>query len=65
MLDLRLLHQALTLARHRNFARAAEALHMTQPALSRSIAGMEAALARSSSIARARASRRPRSARCC
>jgi len=44
MLDLRLLHQALTLARHRNFARAAEALHMTQPALSRSIAGMEAAL---------------------
>jgi len=44
MLDLRLLHQALTLARHRNFARAAEALHLTQPALSRSIAGMEAAL---------------------
>jgi DNA-binding transcriptional LysR family regulator len=44
VLDLRLLHQALTLARHRNFARAAEALHMTQPALSRSIAGMEAAL---------------------
>ena len=44
MLDLRLLHQALTLARHRNFARAAEALHMTQPALSRSIAGLEAAL---------------------
>lgn len=41
MLDLRLLHQALTLARHRNFARAAEALHMTQPALSRSIAGLE------------------------
>lgn len=44
MLDLRLLHQALTLARHRNFARAAEALHMTQPALSRSIAGLEASL---------------------
>jgi DNA-binding transcriptional LysR family regulator len=44
MLDLRLLHQALTLARHRNFARAAEALHLTQPALSRSIAGLEAAL---------------------
>jgi DNA-binding transcriptional LysR family regulator len=44
MLDLRLLHQALTLARHRSFARAAEALHMTQPALSRSIAGFEAAL---------------------
>lgn len=44
MLDLRLLHQALTLARHRTFARAAAALHMTQPALSRSIAGLEAAL---------------------
>ena len=44
MLDLRLLHQALVLARHRNFARAAEALHLTQPALSRSIAGLEAAL---------------------
>jgi DNA-binding transcriptional LysR family regulator len=44
VLDLRLLHQALTLARHRNFARAADALHMTQPALSRSIAGLEAAL---------------------
>jgi len=44
VLDLRLLHQALILARHRNFARAAEALHLTQPALSRSIAGLEAAL---------------------
>jgi DNA-binding transcriptional LysR family regulator len=44
VLDLRLLHQALVLARHRNFARAAEALHITQPALSRSIAGLEAAL---------------------
>lgn len=44
MLDLRLLHQALILARHRNFARAAEALHQTQPALSRSIASLEAAL---------------------
>jgi DNA-binding transcriptional LysR family regulator len=44
MLDLKLLDQALTLAKHRNFARAAEALHLTQPALSRSIAGLEAAL---------------------
>ncbi|HSQ09065.1 MAG TPA: LysR family transcriptional regulator, partial [Burkholderiaceae bacterium] len=44
MLDLRLLHQALTLARHRNFARAADALHVTQPALSRSIAGLETSL---------------------
>lgn len=44
MLDLRLLHQALTLARHRNFARTAQALHITQPALSRSIAGLESTL---------------------
>jgi DNA-binding transcriptional LysR family regulator len=44
MLDLRLLHQAVTLASYRNYARAAQALHITQPALSRSIAGMEAAL---------------------
>lgn len=44
MLDLRLLHQAVTLARFRNYARAAQALHLTQPALSRSIAGMEARL---------------------
>ncbi len=44
MLDLRLLQHALTLARYRNFARAAEALHITQPALSRSIAGLEASL---------------------
>jgi DNA-binding transcriptional LysR family regulator len=44
MLDLKLLHQALILARHRNFARAAESLHLTQPALSRSIAGLEASL---------------------
>jgi DNA-binding transcriptional LysR family regulator len=41
MLDLRLLQQALTLAQTRSFARAAEALHLTQPALSRSIAGLE------------------------
>lgn len=44
MLDLRLLHQAITLASYRNYARAAQALHMTQPALSRSIAGLEARL---------------------
>lgn len=44
MIDLKLLHHALTLARHRNFARAAEALDLSQPALSRSIAGLEAAL---------------------
>jgi len=44
VLDLKLLHQALMLERYRNFARAAAALHLTQPALSRSIAGLEAAL---------------------
>jgi DNA-binding transcriptional LysR family regulator len=44
VLDLRLLHQAITLASYRNYARAAQALHMTQPALSRSIAGLEARL---------------------
>jgi len=41
VLDLRLLHQAITLASYRNYARAAQALHLTQPALSRSIAGLE------------------------
>jgi DNA-binding transcriptional LysR family regulator len=41
VLDLRLLHQAVTLARYGNYARAAQALHVTQPALSRSIAGLE------------------------
>jgi DNA-binding transcriptional LysR family regulator len=44
VLDLRLLHQAVTLARYQNYARAAQALHVTQPALSRSIAGLEARL---------------------
>lgn len=44
MLDLKLLRQAVVLAKHRNFARAADALHLTQPALSRSIAGLEAAV---------------------
>jgi DNA-binding transcriptional LysR family regulator len=44
MIDLKLLRHASTLARYRNFARAAEALDLSQPALSRSIAGLEAAL---------------------
>jgi DNA-binding transcriptional LysR family regulator len=44
VIDLKLLHNALILARYRNFARAAEALDMSQPALSRSIAGFEATL---------------------
>lgn len=44
MIDLRLLQNAVTLARYRNFARAAEALGMSQPALSRSISGFETTL---------------------
>jgi DNA-binding transcriptional LysR family regulator len=44
VLDLKHLRYATTLARHRNYARAAEALDMSQPALSRSISGLEAAL---------------------
>lgn len=44
MIDLKLLHQALTLTRYRNFGRAAEALDMSQPALSRSISGLERSL---------------------
>ena len=41
MFDLRRLRHALALAEHRNFARAAAALHITQPALSRSIQALE------------------------
>ena len=44
MLDLKHLHYAIALAKHRNYARAAEALDMSQPALSRSISGLEKAL---------------------
>jgi DNA-binding transcriptional LysR family regulator len=44
MFELRLLRHALALARYRNFARAAEALHLTQPSLSRSIAVLESDL---------------------
>ena len=44
MLDLKHLHYAVTLAKYRNYARAAEALDISQPALSRSIAGLEAEL---------------------
>ena len=44
MLDLKLIHYARTLAAHRSFARAADALGLSQPALSRSIAGLEATL---------------------
>lgn len=42
MLDLRLLSHALALAEHGNFARAARAVNLSQPALSRSIQTLEA-----------------------
>lgn len=44
MIELRLIRHALALGRFRNFARAAEALHLTQPTLSRSIAALEGEL---------------------
>ena len=43
-IDTRLIRHVLALARHRNFARAAEQLHLSQPALSRSIARLEETL---------------------
>jgi DNA-binding transcriptional LysR family regulator len=43
-IDIRLIRHVLALARHRNFARAAEQLHLSQPALSRSIARLEETL---------------------
>jgi DNA-binding transcriptional LysR family regulator len=44
VIELRLIRHALALGRYRNFARAAEALHLTQPSLSRSVATLEAQL---------------------
>jgi DNA-binding transcriptional LysR family regulator len=44
VIELRLLRHAVTLGRLRNFSRAAEALHLAQPSLSRSIASLEEAL---------------------
>lgn len=43
-IDLRLIRHALVLAKHQNFARAAEQLHLSQPGLSRSIARLEETL---------------------
>jgi DNA-binding transcriptional LysR family regulator len=43
-IDLRLLEQAIALAHHRSYARAAKVLHVSQPTLSRSIAGLEESL---------------------
>ena len=44
MIETRHLRHLLALAEHRNYARAADALHLTQPALTRSIQALEAAL---------------------
>ena len=41
IIELRLIQHAQALGQHGNYARAAEALHLTQPSLSRSIAGLE------------------------
>jgi DNA-binding transcriptional LysR family regulator len=43
-IELRLLEHALAVGQHRNFARAADALGLTQPSLSRSVASLEKAL---------------------
>ena len=42
MIDLKRLRHLTVLVQHGNFHRAAEALHLTQPALSRSIQALEA-----------------------
>ncbi len=44
MIDFRVLRYVLALGEYRNFARAAESLHISQPALSRGIAGLEQVL---------------------
>ena len=41
-MDIRRLQHLVTLAEKRNFARAAEALHLSQPALTRSVQAAEA-----------------------
>jgi DNA-binding transcriptional LysR family regulator len=43
-LEIRLIQHALAVGQHGNFARAADALRLTQPSLSRSIAALEATL---------------------
>jgi DNA-binding transcriptional LysR family regulator len=44
LIDLRQLRHLVAVAEHRNFSRAAVSLHLTQPALSRSIQALEAAV---------------------
>lgn len=48
--DIRKLIQIVTVARRGSFSRAAEELHITQPALSRSIAALEDRLDRKSVV---------------
>ena len=43
-IDLHLVEHAIALAQHRRYARAAKALHISQPTLSRSIAALEESL---------------------
>jgi DNA-binding transcriptional LysR family regulator len=43
-IDLRLVEHAIVLAEHRSYARASRALHVSQPTLSRGIAGLEESL---------------------
>jgi DNA-binding transcriptional LysR family regulator len=44
MIEIRLLDHAIALASHRNYARAAKSLHISQPTLTRSIQALEARL---------------------
>ena len=44
MIELRLIRHTLALARFRNYARAAQSLHLTQPTMTRSIAALERAV---------------------
>jgi hypothetical protein len=59
VIEFRHLRHALALARFRNSARTAEALHLTQPSLTRGIATLEAALGAGCSTGTRRGSSRP------
>ena len=59
MNDLRQLRHFVALAEHGHFARAAEAVHLSQPALSRSIQALESSLAARWSTATVAASASP------
>ncbi len=62
LVELRFLRHVIELARYGNYARAASALNLSQPALSRSISTLEAHLKVSCSIAITSAFTPPRSA---